>query len=94
MAIDPIYIVKKPVLTEKSTEAMNEQGRYTFQVDRRATKTDIKAAIESLYGVSVEGVQTRTLKGKVKRLRYGYVRESSTKTATVRIKEGQVIELF
>jgi hypothetical protein len=46
-AIDPIYIVKKPVLTEKSTEAMNEHGRYTFEVDRRATKTDIKDAIES-----------------------------------------------
>jgi large subunit ribosomal protein L23 len=94
MTLDPIYIVKKPVLTEKSTEAMNEQGRYTFEVDRRATKTDIKDAVESLYGVSVEGIQTRVQKGKLKRLRYGYVRESSTKTATVRVKEGQVIELF
>ena len=94
MTLDPIYIVKKPVLTEKSTEAMNELGQYTFEVDRRATKTDIKGAIESLYGVSVEGVQTRTQKGKLKRLRYGYVSESSTKTATVRVKEGQVIELF
>ena len=45
-------------------------------------------------GVTVEGVQTRTQKGKLRRLRYGYVRESSTKTATVRVKEGQVIELF
>lgn len=94
MAIDPIYIVKKPVLTEKSTEAMNELGQYTFEVDRRATKTDIKGAIESLYGVNVEGVRTRVQKGKLKRLRYGYVRESNTKTATVRVKEGQVIELF
>ncbi len=94
MATDPIYIIKKPVLTEKSTEAMNELGRYTFEVDRRATKSDIKSAIESLYDVSVEGVQTRTQKGKLKRLRYGYVRETNVKTATVRIKEGQVIELF
>ena len=38
MAVDPIYIIKKPVLTEKSTEAMNELGQYTFQVDRRAMK--------------------------------------------------------
>jgi large subunit ribosomal protein L23 len=94
VAIDPIYIIKKPILTEKSTEAMNELGRYTFHVDRRATKTDIKGAIESLYGVNVEGVQTRTLKGKNKRLKYGYVRETTVKTATVRIKEGEVIELF
>lgn len=94
MALDPIYIIRKPMLTEKSTEAMNEFGRYTFEVDRRATKTDIKGAIESLYGVDVTGIQTRTQKGKMKRLRYGYVRETSVKTATVRIKEGQVIELF
>lgn len=94
MALDPIYIIKKPLLTEKSTEAMNEYGRYTFQVGRRATKTDIKGAIESLYGVNVEGIQTRVLKGKNKRLKYGYVRETSVKTATVRIKEGEVIELF
>lgn len=94
MAVDPIYIIRKPVLTEKSTDAMNDQGRYTFEVDRRATKTDIKNAIEKLYDVHVEGVQTRTQKGKLKRLRYGYVREAVRKTATVRVREGEVIELF
>lgn len=94
MAVDATYVIKKPVLTEKSTDAMNEFGRYTFEVDRRATKTDVKAAVEKLYGVTVEGVQTRTLKGKVKRLRYGYVREKTKKTAVVRLKEGDTIELF
>ena len=94
MALDPIYIIKKPVLTEKSTEAMNEHGKYTFEVDRLATKTDIKSAIESLYDVHVEGVQTRTRKGKLKRMRFGYVREKVRKVATVRLREGEVIELF
>ncbi|USN98967.1 MAG: 50S ribosomal protein L23 [Phycisphaeraceae bacterium] len=94
MALDPIYIVKKPVLTEKSTEAMNEMGKYTFEVDRRATKTDIKNAIQSLYEVHVEGVQTKTEKGKLRRMRYGYVREKVRKVATVRLREGEVIELF
>jgi hypothetical protein len=47
MAFDPIYIIKKPVLTEKSTEAMNEHGRYTFEVDRTATKADIKTRSRS-----------------------------------------------
>ncbi|HHN77990.1 MAG TPA: 50S ribosomal protein L23 [Phycisphaerales bacterium] len=94
MALDPIYIIKKPVLTEKSTEAMNEYGKYTFEVDRLATKTDIKGAIESLYGVHVEGVQTRVCKGKLKRMRFGYVREKVRKVATVRLREGEVIELF
>jgi large subunit ribosomal protein L23 len=94
MTKDPIYIIRKPVLTEKTTEAMNEQGRYTFEVDRRATKTDVKNAIEKLYDVHVEGIQTRTQKGKLRRLRYGYVREKVKKTATVRLREGEVIELF
>ena len=55
MGVDSIYVIKKPVLTEKSTEAMNEFGRYTFEVDRRATKTDVKEAVEKLYGVEVVG---------------------------------------
>lgn len=93
-ATNAIYVIKKPVLTEKSTEAMNEQGRYTFEVDRRASKTEIKTAIEALYGVSVQGVQTRVHKGKMRRLRYGYVNERVRKTATVRLAEGQTIELF
>lgn len=92
--VNPIYVIRKPVLTEKSTEAMNGFGRYTFEVDRRATKTEIRAAVESLYGVHVEGIQTRTLKGKVKRLKYGYVREKLVKTATVRLRDGENIELF
>jgi large subunit ribosomal protein L23 len=94
VALDPIYIIKKPVLTEKSTDAMNEHGRYTFEVDRRASKTDIRSAIESLYAVKVEGVQTRVLKGKRRRMKYGAVVEKSRKTATVRLAEGQAIELF
>jgi len=88
------YIIRKPVLTEKTTAAMNEFGRYTFEVDRRATKDEITAAVESLYGVHVEGIETRTYKGKLKRLRYGYVRESKKKHATVRLRDGESIELF
>lgn len=94
MALDPIYIIRKPLLTEKSTEAMNEYGRYTFEVDRRATKSDVKNAIEKLYDVHVEGIETRTQKGKMRRLRYGYVREKVRKVATVRLREGEMIELF
>ena len=94
MTLDPIYIVRKPVLTEKSTEAMNEHGRYTFEVDRRATKTEIRQAIESLYGVNIEGIQTRTQKGKLRRTRFGYLQEKPRKTATVRVREGESIELF
>lgn len=98
LGVDPIYILRKPVLTEKSTDAMNDPdckaSRYTFEVDRRASKDDIRFAVESLYGVTVDRIQTRTYKGKVRRMRYGYVEEKSRKTATVRLKEGDAIELF
>ncbi|MEZ6244119.1 MAG: 50S ribosomal protein L23 [Phycisphaerales bacterium] len=91
--MQPHYIIRKPLLTEKSTMGM-EEGQYVFEVDRRASKTDIKDAVERAYGVNVVGVTTQVRKGKVKRTRYGYVKEGTTKKATVRVKEGQVIELF
>lgn len=92
--MDSTYIIKKPLLTEKSTAAMNEEGRYTFEVDRRATKSDVKRAVEQLYGVKVEGVTTQVRKGGERRLKYGWVADRVTKKATVRLAEGQVIELF
>ena len=94
MPVDPIYVIKRPVLTEKSTEAMNEFGAYTFEVDRRATKTDVKNAVETLYGVTVEKIQTRLNKGGSRRYRYGTVAAKAKKTAVVRLKDGDSIELF
>ncbi len=91
--MQPHYIIRKPLLTEKSTLGM-EEGQYVFEVDRRASKTDIKDAVERAYGVSVTGVNTQLRKGKSKRTKFGYVMEGKTKKATVRVKEGQVIELF
>ncbi len=92
--IDDIYVIKKPLVTEKSTQAMNEHGRYTFQVDPRCTKDEIKAAIQRLYGVKVEKIATQVRKGETRRLKYGYVTGAKTKTAVVRLQEGQAIELF
>jgi len=87
-------VIKRPILTEKSTFGMNEQGRYTFLVDRRARKDDIKSAVERLYGVKVVSVNTQVRKGKNRRLKYAWVSESKTKKAMVRLVEGQTIELF
>lgn len=88
-----IHVIKKPVLTEKSTSAM-EDGVYTFVVDRRASKDEIKDAVERLYGVTVERVRTSVRKGETRRLRYGWVTAGDTKRAMVRLAEGQTIELF
>jgi large subunit ribosomal protein L23 len=87
-------IIKKPLVTEKGTWAMNEQNRYAFQVDTRASKGDIKAAIEKIYNVKVEKVNTQVRKGVQRRLKYGLVQLSDTKTAIVRLKQGSTIELF
>lgn len=87
-------VIKRPLLTEKSTFNMNELRQYTFIVDRKATKVDIKSAVESLYKVKVTKVNTMVRKGEYKALRYGIVQESETKKAIVTLGEGQAIELF
>ncbi len=87
-------VVKKPLLTEKSTHLINEDNTYTFVVDRRARKDQIKGAIERLYSVKVEDVRTITRKAKARRLRYGWVDMGEHKKAMVRLAEGSSIELF
>ncbi|MEQ9095248.1 hypothetical protein AY599_14065 [Leptolyngbya valderiana BDU 20041] len=90
----PSTVIKKPIVTERSTAAMADENRYTFLVDRRADKTSIKRAVESLYGVSVLGITTQVRKNRERRLKYGYVQAPPTKKAIVRLAEGQTIDLF
>lgn len=91
--MEPTALIRKPLVTEKST-FLSESNRYAFQVDLRATKPQIKQAIESLYGVRVLSVATQTRPGKLRRTRQGYVRTPTTKRAVVKIREGERIELF
>ncbi|MFZ4574796.1 MAG: 50S ribosomal protein L23 [Phycisphaerales bacterium] len=92
--VDASYIIKKPLLTEKTTYGMNEQKRYTFVVDPRASKTEIKDAVQKLYGVRVVGVNTQLRKGKYRRLKVGLLREPLEKRATVRLHPEDQIDLF
>jgi large subunit ribosomal protein L23 len=92
--IDATQIIKKPLLSEKSTYAMNEQKRYGFLVDPRATKTEIKNAVQQIYKVRVIAVNTQVRKGKERALKYGKVTEPLTKKATVRLHADDSIELF
>lgn len=89
-----IHIIKKPVVTEKVTWGMNEQNRYMFEVDTKATKTDIKRAVEELYKVKVAAVNTQTRKGKFRRFKFGLTQESTVKMASVKLAEGETIDLF
>ena len=60
-------IIIKPIVTEKSSDGLQE-GKYTFQVNKKATKVDIAKAVEKLFGVKVLNVNTMTVKGKEKRV--------------------------
>ncbi|WP_105988916.1 50S ribosomal protein L23 [Staphylococcus agnetis] len=85
-------ILKRPVITEKSSEAMAED-KYTFDVDVRANKTQVKIAVEEIFDVKVANVNIINYKSKKKRMgRYqGYT--NKRRKAIVTLKEGQ-IDLF
>ncbi len=87
-------VIKRPLLSEKSTYGMNELKRYAFLVAANATKDDIKGAIEAVYNVKVESVNTQVRKGKARRLKYGVVEEPATKKAVVKLVGEDKIELF
>ncbi len=85
---------RKPLVTEKSTYMSTEHNRYSFAVDRRATKPQIRKAIEELYNVRVVAVATQTRPGKTRRGKYGYITSAPTKRAIVKIHAEDRIELF
>ncbi|MGE5484399.1 MAG: 50S ribosomal protein L23 [Ignavibacteriales bacterium] len=86
-------IIIRPVITEKSNAAMGG-SRYTFVVDERATKTDIKQAVEEIFKVKVRGVNTMRMLGKVRRMGIHTGRRPSWKKAVVTLEEGQKIQFF
>ncbi len=91
--MDAIYVIRRPLLTEKGTYHMDENRRYTFEVARGATKPEIKKAIEHLYKVKVEKVNTQIRKGRERRLKYGLTNMPDVKMAMVKLIEGSTIEL-
>lgn len=87
-------IIRKPIITEKSMDLMAE-GKYTFEVDKRATKPQIKAAIEEVFGVEVARINTVNVRGKIKRQGLTSGRRPNWKKAIVTLKEGsKEIEFF
>lgn len=85
-------VVKSPVITEKSTQG-SEHNQVTFRVAIDATKPQIKAAVEALFNVKVDAVNTLVLKGKTKRFRGVKGRRSDVKKAIVTLAEGQSIDI-
>ncbi|MVA97492.1 50S ribosomal protein L23 [Nitratireductor sp. CAU 1489] len=85
-------VIVSPVITEKSTMA-SEVNQVVFKVARKATKPEIKAAVEALFGVKVMAVNTLVRKGKVKRFRGTSGQQSDIKKAVVTLAEGQSIDI-
>lgn len=86
---NPRDIILKPVVTEKSSILM-DQGKYTFEVDPRANKTEIKIAIEAIFGVKVGSIATQNRKGKTYRTRTGTGKRKDVKRAIVTLREGTI----
>lgn len=85
-------ILKRPLVTEKGTLAEQAANHYCFEVDRRANKHDIRAAVESIFRVKVEGVRTMNVPGKRRRVGKSAGRTSDWKKAIVTLREGDRIE--
>jgi len=89
---NPRDILIAPVVSEKSY-ALLDEGKYTFLVDPRANKTEIKIAVEEIFDVKVSSVHTMNRQGKTRRTRFGVGKRKDTKRAIVSLKEG-AIDIF
>jgi large subunit ribosomal protein L23 len=90
---DPRDVLLAPVISEKSYGLLDE-GKYTFLVHPDTNKTEVKIAVERVFGVRVTNVNTINRQGKRKRTRTGYGRRNDTKRAIVTLAEGDRIDLF
>lgn len=94
MIPDPRDVIVKPVISEKSYGLL-EENKYTFVVAPDANKTEIKIAVEKIFGVRVVSVNTLNRQGKRKRTRFGYGKRKDTKRAIVTLSaDSKQIEIF
>ena len=87
-------IILAPVVSEKSYDLIEHANTYTFEVDPRADKGEIRDAVESIFDVKVLRVNTMNRKGKTKRTGYKLGRRKNVKRAVVTLAEGDSIDLF
>ena len=86
-------MIKAPIITEKTADLAQNANTYTFSVDTKANKTQIKQAIEALFNVKVESVNTINVQPKKKRVGRYVGKTNKVKKAIVKLKEGSSIEL-
>lgn len=91
----PEKIIKRPlIMTEKGQNLREESNKYLFEVDRRANKMQIRKAVEKLFNVTVEDVNTMIVRGRVRRMGRGYAKTQNWKKAIVQVAQGESIEFF
>jgi large subunit ribosomal protein L23 len=91
---DQFSFIARPYITEKGTGLYAEQNKAIFQIKKHVNKIELKKAIESIFGVTVEKINTLNQSGKKRRLGRWEGRRSDWKKAIVTLKEGQTIEYF
>jgi large subunit ribosomal protein L23 len=92
--MDTYAVLKRPIVTEKST-LLQEQSKYVFEVDKRASKTEVKDAVERSFSVKVRAVRVLSITGERKRRANGrWLQQRSIKKAVVTLAPGQSIQLF
>ncbi|WP_027339538.1 50S ribosomal protein L23 [Halonatronum saccharophilum] len=91
---DPRDIIIAPHISERSMIDMESNNFYTFKVDLRANKTEIKKAVEEIFDVKVDKVNTMRVPGKKRRMGYHQGRTPEWKKAKVKLVDGDVIEIF
>ncbi|MCA2978812.1 MAG: 50S ribosomal protein L23 [Myxococcaceae bacterium] len=89
-----VDVIKGPIITEKLDLAREKFRQYSFVVDKKATKHDIALAVTQQFKVTVTGVRTLIMRGKMKRVGTSMGKRSNFKKAFVTLKEGDKIELF
>lgn len=94
MVKNPRDIIIEPVVSEKSYDLIEHQNTYTFLVDPRSNKTEVKQAVQAIFAVDVLRVNTQNRQGKVKRTGYQIGKRKNVKRALVTLAEGQSIDLF
>lgn len=91
---NPRDVIIEPIVSEKSYDLIEASNTYTFRVDRRSTKTEIRQAVESIFGVKVVRVNTVNRKGKRKRTGYLFGVRPNVKRALVTLATGDEIDIF
>ncbi len=92
--MESVDVLVRPIITERATMLTERFNKVTFEVTRKANKHQIRAAVETVYGVEVEGVHTMIVPGKLKRRGTDVGKRPNWKKAIVRLKEGDVIDFF